>query len=66
MSFPSTTYTTTAAKEQDERVSGWRLLLALAFMLLLGGAAGFVTWGIVRAVAPVLDLHGGLCRPAGR
>ena len=52
MSFPSTTYTTTAAKEQEERASGWRLLLALAFMLLLGGAAGFVTWGIVRAVAP--------------
>jgi len=53
MSLPTTAYTPIVSKQQDESiVSGWRLLLAIALMLVLGGSVGFLTWGIVHAVSP--------------
>jgi membrane protease YdiL (CAAX protease family) len=52
MSVTSANDTAIAAKQQDQLVSGRRLLLALFLMLLFAGAAGLLTWGIVHAVAP--------------
>jgi membrane protease YdiL (CAAX protease family) len=42
----------TASRQQEHLVSGWRLLLSVALMLILGGCAGIVTWGGVQAIAP--------------
>src|SRR5215467_13119690 len=51
MSLTSANDTAIAAKPQVQLVSGRRLLLALFLMLLFAGGAGFLTWGIVHAVA---------------
>lgn len=42
----------TASKQHDYLVSGWRLLLAIALMLVLGAGAGILTWWIVQAISP--------------
>src|SRR5262245_47019922 len=42
----------TAFKQDDHQVSGRRLLLAIALMLVLGASVGIVTWAIVQAIAP--------------
>jgi hypothetical protein len=52
MSLPHTAYPDTASRQQEHLVSGWRLLLTVALMLLLGGGAGIVTWGVVHIIAP--------------
>jgi hypothetical protein len=52
MSLPRIAYPDTASKQQEHLVSGWRLLLAVALMLILGGGAGIVTWGIVHTINP--------------
>jgi uncharacterized protein len=52
MSLPAPTYPYTASQPHDHLVSGWRLLLALALMLVLGAGVGILTWGIVQAIAP--------------
>jgi membrane protease YdiL (CAAX protease family) len=44
--------TNTAPVQQGHVVSGWRLLLAVALMLVLGGGVGIVTWSIAHAVNP--------------
>jgi len=52
MSLPTPTYPATASIEHDHLVSGWRLLLAIALMLVLGAGAGILTWGIVQTISP--------------
>ena len=52
MSLPAPTYPATASQPHEHLVSGWRLLLALALMVILGAGAGILTWGIVQAIAP--------------
>jgi len=52
MSLPRIAYPDTASRQQEHLVSGWRLLLAVALMLVLGGGAGIVTWGIVHIIHP--------------
>ena len=54
MSLPTPTYPATASKHHDHLVSGWRLLLAIALMLVLGAGAGILTWGSSRPF-PFLD-----------
>lgn len=52
MSLPHITSPDIASRQQEQPVSGWRLLLAVVLMLILSGIVGIVTWGIVQAVAP--------------
>jgi CAAX protease family protein len=52
MSLPTPTYPATASIEHDHLVSGWRLLLAIALMLVLGGGVGILTWWIVQTISP--------------
>jgi CAAX protease family protein len=52
MSRPTPTYPATASKQHDHLVSGWRLLLAIALMLVLGAGAGILTWWIVQTISP--------------
>jgi uncharacterized protein len=52
MSLPTPTYPATASKRHDHLVSGWRLLLAIALMLVLGAGAGIMTWWIVQTISP--------------
>jgi len=52
MSLPTPSYPATASKQHDHLVSGWRLLLAIALMLVLGAGAGILTWWIVQTISP--------------
>jgi membrane protease YdiL (CAAX protease family) len=52
MRLPSTTAPDIASRQQEQLVSGWRLLLAIVLMLVLSGVVGLVTWGIVQVIAP--------------
>jgi len=52
MNLPTPSYPATASKPHDHLVSGWRLLLAIALMLVLGASVGLVTWAIAQAIAP--------------
>jgi uncharacterized protein len=46
------THLAIASKPHDHQVSGWRLLLAVGLMLVLGAGAGIVTWWIVHTISP--------------
>jgi membrane protease YdiL (CAAX protease family) len=46
------THLVTASKPHDHQVSGWRLLLAVGLMLVLGAGTGIVTWWIVHSISP--------------
>jgi membrane protease YdiL (CAAX protease family) len=52
MNLPTPAYPATVFNLHSHQVSGRRLLLAIALMLILGASVGIVTWGIVRAIAP--------------
>src|SRR5262245_41395303 len=52
MSLPRLVSLDTASRQREPLVSGWRLLLAVALMLILSGVVGIVTWGIVQIMAP--------------
>src|ERR1051326_6090369 len=52
MSLPHIVSPDIASRQHEQPVSGWRLLLAIALLLVLSGGVGMVTWGIVQAVAP--------------
>jgi membrane protease YdiL (CAAX protease family) len=52
MNLPKPAYPATASKQDDHQVSGWRLLLAIALMLVLGASVGILTWGTVQAIVP--------------
>ena len=45
-------YAPTVSNDPVHVVSGWRLLLAIALMLVLGASVGILSWGIVQAIAP--------------
>lgn len=52
MSLLTPTSPSMASQSRDRLVSGWRLLLALALMVIFGSGASILTWGIVQAIAP--------------
>lgn len=52
MSLPHTASPEIASRQQEPLVSGWRLLLAIALMLVLSAVVGIATWGIVQVMAP--------------
>jgi membrane protease YdiL (CAAX protease family) len=51
LATPSTRLAT-VSKPHAHQVSGWRLLLAVGLMLVLGAGAGIVTWWIVHTISP--------------
>jgi membrane protease YdiL (CAAX protease family) len=52
MNLPTPTHPATASKPHDHPVSGWRLLLALTLILVLGAGVGILTWWIVQTISP--------------
>jgi membrane protease YdiL (CAAX protease family) len=52
MNLLRSTHPATASKQDDHPVSGLRLLLAVALMLVLGAGVGILTWWIVQRISP--------------
>jgi membrane protease YdiL (CAAX protease family) len=52
MNLPTPAYSATDSKQDEHLVSGWRLLLAIALMLVLSASLVILTWGIVQIIAP--------------